>query len=272
VNPRIIAEIAKEHNGCTTKAMALIDDAALAGTHSVKFQMYNMNDLNEDHPNCERYKECYLSLKKILELRDYADSKDLDFYVSAFSVDMLPRLARHFKKIKIPSTFLTYSDFVKVAIDNFREIHISTGMHSWDLVIQMLDYYKNYIKDKKKFLIPYHCVSLYPTPYMNLKVGRVATLRNRYGIVGYSDHSVGNRACVLASHYGADFIEKHYAFCEAQKPWCWTSDTLKAFQSSIRSETNMVKDSPLSQQEKDNFTYYKTEFNGLNQSQLRLVK
>lgn len=273
MNPRIIAEIAKEHNGDFIKALALMEEAITAGADSIKFQIYDISDLNEDHPNFERYKECHLSLKKILDLRDIASDKGAELSVSCFTISLLPKLAKHFTKIKIPSTFLTYSDFVKLAIDNFKEVHISTGMHSFDLVVQMLDYYRNYKGEtKNKFLIPYHCISLYPTPTIDLKIGRVATLRNRYGIVGYSDHSVGNKACMLAAHYGADYIEKHYAFNEAQKPWCWTDDSLQAFRNTLKSETSMIKDSDMNQSEKDNFNYYKKEFNGLNQSQLRLVK
>lgn len=271
MNPRIIAEIAKEHNGDFPKAVALIEDAALAGAQAVKFQTYSLDDINDEHVNYQRYRDCYFSLKKLLDLKDIAESKGIDFYVSCFSIVQLPTLSRHFTRIKIPSTYLTYSDFVKLACDNFKEIHISTGMHRYDVILKILDYYSDYIKDKKKVLIPYHCVSLYPTPYDSLKMCRVIALRNRYGIVGYSDHSVGNKACMIAAHNGADFIEKHYAFCETNKPWCWSSESLKSFNTSLRSETEMVKDRKLTKQELSNFDFYKKEFCGINKSHLRLL-
>lgn len=271
MNPKVIAEIAKEHNGDFVKATCLIEDAGRAGAHSVKFQTYELKDLNPKHINAQRYAECHLSMDKILQLNDFAHSKGLDFYVSSFTKSQLPTLAKHFDKIKIPSTFLTYSDFVKLALDLFKEVHISTGMHDFEMVIRILDYYKDYIAGRKTILVPYHCVSLYPTPPNNLRIIRVHLLRNRYGVVGYSDHSIGNRACILASHYGADFIEKHYSFTGVHKPWCWTEETLMSFKNSLNQEAVFIADNDLTEQERTNYEFYKEEFTGIQKCHLRLL-
>ena len=55
-----------------------------------------------------------------------------------------------------------------------------------------------------------HCVSLYPVSDKNANVKRMITLKNKFKIsVGYSDHTLGNDAAILATICGADIIEKH---------------------------------------------------------------
>jgi len=269
--PQLIAEIAKEHQGEIFKAHTLLEDAVKAGANAVKFQTYKTSDLNPEHANYNRYRESHLSIAKIMELKEAAESMGVELYVSSFTLSQLPQLAKIFTKIKIPSTYLSYTDFVKLALDCFKEVHISTGMHRFDMLIKLLDYYKSYIGQKKTLLIPYHCVSMYPTPFDKTRMIRVQILRNRYGIVGYSDHSVGNKACRMASLLGADYIEKHYAFNNVHKPWVWTKDSLIAFRNSLKQDHILIKDSVLTEEEKNNYNFYKEEFNGIKKCHLRII-
>tara|TARA_Y100000593_G_scaffold19572_2_gene39177 strand:+ start:265 stop:969 length:705 start_codon:yes stop_codon:yes gene_type:complete len=56
-----------------------------------------------------------------------------------------------------------------------------------------------------------HCVSEYPLPIERCKLSRIETLRKEFGCpVGYSDHSAGVKAPVVAAiKYGAQLIEVH---------------------------------------------------------------
>ena len=66
-------------------------------------------------------------------------------------------------------------------------------------------------KNKKIQIILLHCVSLYPVSDKNANVKRMITLKNKFKIsVGYSDHTLGNDAAILATICGADIIEKHF--------------------------------------------------------------
>jgi len=58
-----------------------------------------------------------------------------------------------------------------------------------------------------------HCVSLYPCPAEAANLGRINYLRRKFGdvaYIGYSDHCVGDTACVAAAALGAKCIEKHF--------------------------------------------------------------
>lgn len=64
---------------------------------------------------------------------------------------------------------------------------------------------------KKENISILHCVSLYPCPDKLVNLGRMVKIKKRYKTkVGYSDHSKGVNACILAINLGADVIEKHF--------------------------------------------------------------
>ena len=56
-----------------------------------------------------------------------------------------------------------------------------------------------------------HCVSNYPCADESLNMQVLKTLRQAFQLpVGYSDHSVGNEASILAIALGAQVVEKHF--------------------------------------------------------------
>ena len=58
-----------------------------------------------------------------------------------------------------------------------------------------------------------HCVSAYPKPREEANVANVRWLRDTFGLpIGYSDHTLGLKACELAVAAGAVFVEKHLTY------------------------------------------------------------
>ena len=56
-----------------------------------------------------------------------------------------------------------------------------------------------------------HCVSAYPVPPEQANLRAIPTLAAEFGLpVGYSDHTVGLDASVLAVALGATIVEKHF--------------------------------------------------------------
>jgi N-acetylneuraminate synthase len=57
-----------------------------------------------------------------------------------------------------------------------------------------------------------HCTSMYPTPYDKVRLGAIGQLREAFpdAVVGLSDHSIGNYACVAAVALGARILERHF--------------------------------------------------------------
>jgi len=62
-----------------------------------------------------------------------------------------------------------------------------------------------------------HCVSSYPTPPLQANLRSIPFLAERFGCtVGYSDHTLGTDAAVLAVAAGARLIEKHFTLDKNQ--------------------------------------------------------
>lgn len=73
------------------------------------------------------------------------------------------------------------------------------------------------IKSHENIII-LHCVSQYPADYKNLNLRSIPFLKERYPFsIGYSDHSIGIVAPVVAVALGAEYIEKHITLSHALK-------------------------------------------------------
>jgi sialic acid synthase SpsE len=55
-----------------------------------------------------------------------------------------------------------------------------------------------------------YCVSKYPTPLNKVDFRNLSRLETLYPIWGFSDHTVGHGAAVIAAASGAKVIEKHF--------------------------------------------------------------
>ena len=58
-----------------------------------------------------------------------------------------------------------------------------------------------------------HCVSAYPTPEDELNLANLTWLQDNFSLLtGYSDHSLGTKACELSVMFGVKVIEKHFTY------------------------------------------------------------
>jgi sialic acid synthase SpsE len=245
--PELIAEIGKTHEGDIEKAKESIRLAKDAGFDSVKFQSYSLNDLNPKHVNFQRNLKCWLSLNQLLELKLYADDFKLKFYCSAFSTTVIEPLSRFTDRIKIPSTYVNNYKFVNKCNEHFEEVHVSNGMGIPHVYDAMDGEY-------------YHCVSNYPTcpEQANMNMNK----RGRK-IVGYSDHTEGTLAMLIASIQGVRYIECHFNPFSSKKAWEKSQMDILMLSGRIDLVCRMMQDTDISEQQKEAYEFYKTEFKTL---------
>ena len=55
-----------------------------------------------------------------------------------------------------------------------------------------------------------YCVSEYPTPLYKVDFSRMLELSSQFQWTGFSDHTVGIEASIIAAASGADVIEAHF--------------------------------------------------------------
>lgn len=205
----IIAEAGINHNGDMKTALKLIDAAAEAGVNAVKFQTYITEQrVPKDSPIYGILKQCELSQQLQKELYDYAQSKEVLFFSTPFdreSVDFLKEL--DVPLMKIASFDITNLDLLKYVAATKIPTIMSRGMADTNEIdIAYAPFEQNATP-----LVLLHCISSYPTPEEHANLNVIRALQARYSyLIGYSDHTLGNRVPGLAVAAGAKVIEKHF--------------------------------------------------------------
>ena len=213
----IIAEIGINHGGNFKKCIKMINAAARSGADSVKIQT---NDVNESYaPRTASYKEFKFKNfldKELLKLKRYSESLGVIFFSSPGDIKSLKRLIRiKIPVIKISSGLATNLPLIGEVIRRKIPIIISTGFSD-----------KKDLDDLKKFIDKFNfrkiailkCTSIYPASSSELDLNSIKFLKEKFNLpVGYSDHSMGDLATVVAVSCGATIIEKHFTLNKLQK-------------------------------------------------------
>ena len=226
VNTLIIAEAGVNHNGSLETAYKLIDVAVDAGVDVVKFQSgkaekviskyaqkaeYQKNLTGTDESQLEMCQKFYLDYQAHLKLIKYCNQKKVRFLSSPFDIDSIGMLNQlGLDILKIPSGEITNLPYLEKIGALNKSIIMSTGMAELGEVKEALEILVNAGTNKKKVTI-LHCNTEYPTPYEDVNLNAMLTIRDKLGVkVGYSDHTLGIEVPTAAVVLGAEVIEKHF--------------------------------------------------------------
>ncbi|MDO8358293.1 MAG: N-acetylneuraminate synthase family protein [Nitrospirota bacterium] len=213
----IIAEIGVNHEGSEEVAADLIRKAAAAGADAVKFQTFVPEHYvsTEQPERFERVGRFCLSHDAFRRLAALARSLGLTFFSTPLGfadIDFLDEIQPIFK---ISSGDLTFLALIRHATRTRKPLIISTGLGT-EAEIQaavnvVLEERPSAREDGSVMLM--HCVSAYPTPAEEANLRNVTWLARRFGMpTGYSDHTLGIKACELAIAVGAVALEKHFTY------------------------------------------------------------
>jgi sialic acid synthase SpsE len=209
----LIAEIGINHNGNIDTAKKLIKLAKKSGANAVKFQTFKAEKLvKEDSPQFSMFKKLELTKDMHIELINYSKELKIDFFSTPFdyeSADLLNEL--DIKAFKIASSDLNNIPFLKYIAKFQKPIILSTGMAT---IEEILEAKKAIYSQNNEKLIVLHCLSLYPTPFEELNLNSILYLKDvlKDNIIGFSDHTEGILAPIIATVLGAKVIEKHFTF------------------------------------------------------------
>lgn len=214
--PLLIAEIGNNHEGDADFAIRLVDAAVAAGAHAVKVQIIEPLRLvnRAQTARIETFERFRLPLEVFVEMSHRSRAGGSFFLASVFDVDSLPRVVDCLDGIKIASGDLNFHLLLAKAAQTGKPLILSTGMAAMDEIRSAVEVIEKNLPAGKKLeesLALLHCVSLYPTPLDQANIGAVATLKNEFGLTtGYSDHTLGIEAAIIALTLGAEIIEKHF--------------------------------------------------------------
>lgn len=218
--PLVIAEIGINHGGSLEEAIKLVDAAKSAGaeiikhqTHIPEFEMSNRAKQaipgNSKDSIWDIMARCALTEQEEIALKDYTEKQGMIFISTPFSFAAIDRLDRmDVPAYKIGSGEMNNYEFVKCIASKGKPIILSTGMNNLENVKKAVACIKMYHND---FVI-LHTTNLYPTKPEQIRLGALEEIKNTFPdeIIGLSDHSLNNLACLSATALGASVLERHF--------------------------------------------------------------
>lgn len=229
----IIGEIGQNHNGSVDIAKLIVELVSrpvfesdfglnLKPMNAVKLTKRDLKEeltdsqMNRPYDSPHSFGKTYGEHREFLELNDeehfevykYAKSRGLDFVETLCSLGCLS-LLKLFQPdcLKVASRDLTNLPLLAAMAETKIPIILSTGMAGKKELDEAIATITKYHSE----LSILHCVSQYPTHPDNLNLKTIAYLQKHYGdyIIGFSDHTIGISAPVVAVGMGAKIIEKH---------------------------------------------------------------
>ena len=213
----IAAEIGVNHEGDEAVAIDLINKAAHAGADAVKFQTFEIEHYisTEQPERYQRTKGFQLSRDAFRRLKAAADAAGVLFFSTPLSFHDVAFLDEIVPIFKVSSGDLTFLDLIETIAATNKPMIVSTGLGSHDEIAAAVDRILSVRPSARDdgSLMLMHCVSVYPTDANNANLRNIQWLKDAFGVpVGYSDHTLGTKACELAVAAGAVALEKHFTY------------------------------------------------------------
>ncbi len=195
----IIAEIGQNHNGDMGIAKELIYAAKESGADVAKFQLYDVDSIFQ--PDFEWYaaaKEAELNQAQAAELAETCAEAGIEFMSSVFDVQRVRWCEEiGMRRYKIASRSVRHEAVLRAVGETGKDVIVALGM--WDgpgfpmvPTSARVDYL--------------YCVAKYPTNPEDLDFASIDF--GKYA--GFSDHTIGIDAALVAIARGARIIEKHF--------------------------------------------------------------
>ena len=209
----LIAEIGNNHEGSIKLAKKLIYLAKENGANAVKFQFIEPEKLVNKNISPEKIKflkKICLNFKNFLVLKKYADKIGIIFLCSVFDYKQNKNFSKLLPAFKIASGDNNNIKNINNLIKYKKPILFSTGMLSNFEIKKILKKINIKKFDLINKLCLMHCVSNYPLEKSDINLNKINFLKKLNVTIGYSDHSLGIQACIVAASLGARIIEKHF--------------------------------------------------------------
>jgi pseudaminic acid synthase len=255
----IIAELSANHNGSLELAKETIRAAARAGADALKLQTYRADTITLDSNNEEfiikgtqlwddqnlyaLYEKAYTPWEWHEELFATAREVGLLCFSSPFdksAVDFLEQFNP--SAYKIASFEITDYELIRYAASKGKPMIISTGVATEEEIEDAVRICK---AEGNHDIILLQCTSAYPAPLEDANLNMIPDLTQRFGVLsGFSDHTLGIVAPVVAVSLGARVIEKHFildkSIPSADQAFSLDEAELKAMVQAVRDTEKML--------------------------------
>jgi len=221
----IIAELSANHGDKIEIAKETIKAAKEVGANAIKLQTYKADTITLDSDKedfiirggtlwdgeklYDLYDKAHLPWEWHKELFDYAKEIGIDIFSSPFdktAVDFLEKLNP--SAYKIASFEITDYELIRYTASKGKPIIISTGIATIDEIQDAVNICREVGNEE---IVLLKCTSSYPAPLEEANLVMIQNLADTFGVVsGFSDHTLGSTAPIVAVTLGAKVIEKHF--------------------------------------------------------------
>jgi N,N'-diacetyllegionaminate synthase len=211
----VVAEIGNNHEGSYALAEELVRRAAETGAHAVKFQTFKTEYYvsRKDEQRFSRLKSFELSFDQFERLSLLAKRLGLIFLSTPFDLDSAHFLESIVAAYKISSGDNNFYPLLRSVASTGKPMILSAGLvdisglrHAKDVIEEV---WRERGFDQQLAIL--HCVTAYPVPPVEANLLAITHLRSEFDCtIGYSDHTLGIDAALLAVALGARIVEKHF--------------------------------------------------------------
>lgn len=215
----VVAEIAQAHDGSPNVAHSLIDAAARAGVHAVKFQTHiasaestvrepwRVKFSKRDATRFDYWQRMEFSVQQWREMKAHCEEVGVEFMSSPFSPQAVELLMDIGVRVwKVASGEVANEQL----LDSLKATKLPVIFSSGLSTIEELHLAVNRVQLPQAEFAILQCATQYPTSpdYIGLNV--IPELESRFGcVVGISDHTATIFATVAAAAIGARIFEVH---------------------------------------------------------------
>ena len=199
----VIAEIGINHNGSLQLAHELIRQARIAGADIAKFQFYDPHKIfgpAGSHPNAEALAQALtvqFDFDEATQLKAWCDEEGIEFMASVFDLERFEwTRSLGVRRHKIASRAAQNLPLCRRMLETGQETFVSLGF--WDQPGVPFD------APNARYL---YCVPKYPCEYDDIHLPDKFS-ESVYS--GFSDHTIGIEAALVAVGRGARILEKHF--------------------------------------------------------------
>lgn len=220
----IVAEMSGNHNMDFERAKEIIYRAYKAGADAVKIQTYTADTITLDCDNeyfqikhgtlwdgdtlYSLYQKAYTPWEWQQELFTYAQKLGIELFSSPFdssAVNFLETIG--VQAYKVASFEINDIPLLRKIARTGKPIILATGIAELADIERAV---RTCATEGNEQIILLKCTSAYPTPYDEVNINMLKTLRDTFGcIVGISDHTFGSTVPILSIGMGGKMIEKH---------------------------------------------------------------
>jgi len=214
----IIAEVGNNHEGDFARAQEMVGLAVQAGVDAVKFQTINPELFvrPQDTDRLAQMKRFAFTTSQFEQLARQAEDAGVLFFSTPFDQQSAEFLDQIQPVFKIASGDNTFYPLIEKVAGFGKPMIISSGLADIAVMRQTHDKVMACwaARNVEPGLAILHCVASYPVPDAEANLATIVELNKVFpsATIGYSDHTLGTRACVLAVAAGARILEKHFTY------------------------------------------------------------